>query len=1245
MLSIQLFKQFTLFRSDKWVWIFPMLALIYPLSVFCGGPVQLYFPESRPDTYLTLYGPNNQTTVVAENDDIIPGTQISRIVEDLTAESTYYIKVSVFDNPNIDDTGYYLISVSGPAGSTITSASEDIVPLTVNADPVRAQLETENDEDWFIFQTAEAVTYTIDTTFDPEHSAAGIPVTWKELPITYNIDRGPLGVMNNEDASNLIQNSIGIWNNVSMSKAKLEKGSDLSFDFDVQTFGPNPRFLPQLFYDQTRNKVMLFGGLDPAYNLFFSDLWEWDGDAWTIIPLENHPLQRYAFGAAYDTENQHWIIFGGSSNQGDLNDTWIWDGEAWTQKQPENSPSPRSTMAMVYDEARGQTILFGGDSEDGFLNDTWLWDEENWSEVTSSTSPSPRAGFDLFYDPVRQTVVLFSGYHDDGNPNDLWEWDGEQWSEIPFSNGPVARDSYAVAYDRVQQVALLFGGYDEEGNRLNDTWAWDGSSWTQLFPENKPSPRQLHAMAYDAEHNQIVLFGGEYAQADSYNEKIFGETWIWNGQNWNQLSNSQEIFKIREQLFSQGINPVIFDNKGELVDLLFGAGSRGNILGFAGPQIIEKSEIKSGWAVLNGWYVNNENQDKLNSITQTMSHEFGHFIGLGHAQFYGHLSRNNYAPDDSHYPLMYWLKSFAAEELPPTLHYDDEVALSRLYPLDDNILGRDLGTITGRAIFASGKPVLGGMVSARLVSDRFNTVVGTQTDTFETMTGEFTLPGLPPGDYEVWIEPVDPDSTVSIHRSFSKSHPVRPEYYNTDNESGDPANDNPSFVKTVSVSAGQETQVELICEELNNDNELKTQLLGFGSPMIGGFGVPQRQHNQIPFSVIVNDDIEDLSMSVSPYEQQTAAMEIFLGDTIVFTSNDSPGERQNADIVYDSSHEKLWFFGGGEVVAKNDLWSFDGEQWEFFPRLLVPPTRADHAMACDEDRNKVVVFGGIHTSDQLLNDTWEWDGESWTKIRTNVSPSKRARFEMAYDSNRNKIVLFGGSDEKDLLNETWEYDGNNWTQIFTANEPSKRWFSAMAYDSNRKTMVLFGGGSDESRLNDTWEYDGEQWTEIETADAPEPRAGQAMVYDSIRKVMVLFGGRTEEGRQNDTWEYDGENWTEVTPSVSPSKRSPTHQMVYDKLHEKVILYGGLSEDGSSLGDMWEFDGIQWTQINQPDSIDPGAEVSVTLTRSGENGLFALQNGTYFITINNIGNIPGNYTIMASSSSVDEDTPVQTWEIY
>ena len=71
-----------------------------------------------------------------------------------------------------------------------------------------------------------------------------------------------------------------------------------------------------------------------------------------------------------------------------------------------------------------------------------------------------------------------------------------------------------------------------------------------------------------------------------------------------------------------------------------------------------------------------------------------------------------------------------------------------------------------------------------------------------------------------------------------------------------------------------------------------------------------------------------------------------------------------------------------------------------------PAARFSHAMAFDQFRQRVLLFGG-EGGGQQFKDTWEWNGVHWTQVE-DIGPSARAGHAMAYDSIRNRTVLFGG---------------------------------------------------------------------------------------------------------------------------------------------------------------------------------------------------------------------------------------------
>jgi hypothetical protein len=82
----------------------------------------------------------------------------------------------------------------------------------------------------------------------------------------------------------------------------------------------------------------------------------------------------------------------------------------------------------------------------------------------------------------------------------------------------------------------------------------------------------------------------------------------------------------------------------------------------------------------------------------------------------------------------------------------------------------------------------------------------------------------------------------------------------------------------------------------------------------------------------------------------------------------------------------------------------------------------------------------------------------------------------------------------------------------------------------------------------------------------------------------MFGGYNY-GYLGDTWEWDGVNWTQITTTNGPSSRA-YHTMVYDSTNQVTILYGGLGPNGNR-SDVWKWNGTTWTNITPAGAGGPG----------------------------------------------------------
>lgn len=155
----------------------------------------------------------------------------------------------------------------------------------------------------------------------------------------------------------------------------------------VATEGPSPRARSALAYDARRRQVVLFGGVSPQPapdrpQVFLGDTWIFEGGRWRSVPLADGPRGRYAHAMVFDERAGVVLLYGGSAahSGAPLADMWSWDGERWTAVPLTGAtPGHRYQPVMVYDRARGRTVLYG--SLAGFRDDTWEWDGRRWLEI------------------------------------------------------------------------------------------------------------------------------------------------------------------------------------------------------------------------------------------------------------------------------------------------------------------------------------------------------------------------------------------------------------------------------------------------------------------------------------------------------------------------------------------------------------------------------------------------------------------------------------------------------------------------------------------------------------------------------------------------------------------------------------------------------------------------------------------------------------------------------------------------
>jgi len=257
-------------------------------------------------------------------------------------------------------------------------------------------------------------------------------------------------------------------------------------------------------YDRSKGQIIIFGGNRNG---------EWLEDAWTGNPGSWSPINgqipqgRASAVFLYDPVREETLLFGGLSKGGKVwGDFWRWNGYEWLEIEKQG-PSPRHSAAAAFDESRQRVVVFSGCGEDD--DQLWEWDGHKWEEMhPEGAKPNTLCRSTMAYDPVRKTVILFGGFTRGKSLGDMWEWDGERWKEIDYNSGPSPRNNHILVTNLKEKKILLFGGWNaEEDKILGDTWIWDGRQWKSL-PGQSPSPREMPAAVYDTRNNEIIMFGG-----------------------------------------------------------------------------------------------------------------------------------------------------------------------------------------------------------------------------------------------------------------------------------------------------------------------------------------------------------------------------------------------------------------------------------------------------------------------------------------------------------------------------------------------------------------------------------------------------------------------------------------------------------------------------------------------------------------------------------------------------------------
>jgi hypothetical protein len=145
-----------------------------------------------------------------------------------------------------------------------------------------------------------------------------------------------------------------------------------------------PRFLHGLAYDSKRGGLVLFGGHvnagDPSPAGSVGETWSNERGAWTSAAVPG-PSARDHVNLACDETRHRVVLYGGIEAGGFAADTWEWDGAAWHAIADAGGPGARANASLVYDRRGHRVLLYGGFAESGPTNDLWAWNGTKWTSL------------------------------------------------------------------------------------------------------------------------------------------------------------------------------------------------------------------------------------------------------------------------------------------------------------------------------------------------------------------------------------------------------------------------------------------------------------------------------------------------------------------------------------------------------------------------------------------------------------------------------------------------------------------------------------------------------------------------------------------------------------------------------------------------------------------------------------------------------------------------------------------------
>lgn len=294
--------------------------------------------------------------------------------------------------------------------------------------------------------------------------------------------------------------------------------------------GPPPRYSHYALYDESRDRMLVWGGVDPygpdgcCLEEWFEheDLWMLDlqTNEWTELPpLGRSMLSMPSEVAIYDDK----AYFVASPVSGVGSDLFSLDLATYELTRLERGPwsGGERPLRVAWDRNEDALLV-----QDMFFSDVrqgmWSYSfrRESWEEYEVGDAPSPR--FHTSLNSVGGDFVMLGGYgyENDGASAEMWQLQDRRWTMRPLLMPLEGRWDHEIVHEPRRNTLVVVAGSRNTVNRA--TVLIDVDTLAVSEPELDPAlpSRRDFSMVLDRRRRHAVVFGGAFQS-----ESAYGDTW------------------------------------------------------------------------------------------------------------------------------------------------------------------------------------------------------------------------------------------------------------------------------------------------------------------------------------------------------------------------------------------------------------------------------------------------------------------------------------------------------------------------------------------------------------------------------------------------------------------------------------------------------------------------------------------------------------------------------------------------